>query len=88
MDEPLYSFPSKKKIRKILHLYNVNTTHIIFSAEYESGKRVGILWRRNDIKIQMIGIEEHFKKHKIEISNFKDYGEINSIWFVKKIIEN
>jgi hypothetical protein len=88
MEEPIFRYPTKKKIRKLIRIYGIEPTFIIFSDGYETGKRGGIFWRRNDLKISMYGIEEHFEKHNIEISKYKNYGEVHSIFFKKIEVKN
>ena len=84
MNEYRIGYPSKKKIRKILRMHNIDITYIVFSEDWEIGKRGGIFWGRNDMKKAMIGIDEHFKKHKIKFTRIKEYGVIHSI-HLKKI---
>jgi len=83
MEETIFSYPTKKKIRKLLRLYDIDTTHIIFSDGYDSGTRGGMFWKRIDLKKKMIGIDLHFEKYNVRIARYKTFGEVHSIFFHK-----
>lgn len=74
-------YPTKASIRNLIEAYGVDASLITFSEGYREGRRVGILWRRSDIKAQMIGIDKHFQEQRIPIRKLKEWGEVHSLWF-------
>jgi len=79
MDETRFGYPSKKRIKKLLNLYDIDTSKIVFSDGYESGRRGGIFWRETNLKKAMYGVENHLAKYGIKILRVKHWGEVHSI---------
>lgn len=76
-----YGYPRKNVIRYILNKKGIDTTNLVFSAMYNEGKRVGILWKTNYLKKELINIEYDLQKAGVKIKRIKREGSIHSIWF-------
>jgi len=76
-----FGYPKKNVIRFLLNRKGIETSLITFSAGYDEGKRVGILWTRSDIKKEMEGIEEYLIRAGIKIRRMKKGPRVHSMWF-------
>ena len=77
-----YRFPTKNTIKNILEDHGIDIDYIIFSADYDEGKKAGILTKHSETKKQLKDFHITFKEdYSINIRAFKYEGRIHSIWF-------
>ena len=77
-----HNFPTKRYIKHILENYGIDCDYITFSADYNEGKKAGILTSHSSTQKQIKDFHKIFKEqYNINIRAFKYEGRIHSIWF-------